>query len=146
VAWLVPPATAQQQSDAAPLPLGSSVLSRGALDDLPDGGALGSPLAASYVTDFPRTDGQGVEDFTHQRNPHNAYLDGPDTGYHPGWRARHFVLGNEQPIRQDQNRGLHIAIIRIPPGSWRGNMPVSAPGVNVARGYPPPWDQDLVIG
>jgi hypothetical protein len=51
-------------------------------------------------------------------------------------------------VQQQQMRGEHVVIMRVPPGSVQGYMPTD-PGMvqaNNARNMPSPWDTALTVG
>jgi hypothetical protein len=47
-------------------------------------------------------------------------------------------------VQQQQMRGEHVTIQRVPPGSTQGYMPTDMSQLNNERDVPAPWDSSLV--
>jgi hypothetical protein len=49
-------------------------------------------------------------------------------------------------VQQQQMRGEHVIIQRVPPGSTQGYMPTGMDQLNNQRDVPAPWDASLTAG
>lgn len=154
----VPDATAQQWEQAAPTNPGGPLLHIGGGSVAMNGGGPGeTPGVDEWMNpDIFVVPRQGVETgrqlFVGIPGPPPEGHGGYDADLNVGPVVDHSTTrlalfwSNWQATAPDQQmRGDHVVIVRVPPGSTQGYMPTDMAQPNNARSMPAPWDAALTI-
>lgn len=138
--------------DGPAAPAGSSVI----VDQNGPGAQPTAPAVDDWlnptIRDVPHTgdmDGKGLFAMLPNRPPegHQGYdLPDQDLIINRAHQVQALFASDWNTTMRTQQTGGHVVIVRIPPGSMVGYMPVETAQPNNARNAPGPWDAALVLG